>query len=86
MTDPHIEQKERLMHQFIKIGERVLSLNQIQTVDLKFVTQQGDDCVAVCLTGGLALFYDEEAEIIKRFLTAGSRTYDLDNLYGDRNS
>lgn len=74
------------MYQFIKIGERLLSLNQIQSVDLHFVTDEGDECVSVNLTASTALFYGHEAEIIEKFLTAGSRTYDLDNLYGDRNS
>ncbi|MCL1474413.1 hypothetical protein [Argonema antarcticum] len=83
-----IQKKEMNNPTFIKIADIIINLDHVTSVTLNFLDTDGITCLAITYIGGeyTEFFYDEEAEFITKFMLAGNRTYNLNNLYGDRNS
>lgn len=67
---------------FFKIGNRIVNFKEILVVDLNLSDEDGHECIRVNFGGeDEEFFHFDEAEILMRFLLAGNRTYDLNNLY-----
>lgn len=65
---------------FFKVGDRIINFRQILTVDLRFISEDGE-CVAVKFEGDLVeYFFEDEAIMVRQFL-CGGQTFDLENLY-----
>lgn len=69
------------MTSFFKVGDRIVNINQITSIVLNAIGDDGQPCVEINLGEETLYFYEREGEIIERFMMHGSRTSDLNNLY-----
>jgi len=64
---------------FVKIGDRLINPNQIASAIL-----HSDSTIISLSTGEKIIFRQAENAVIREYFLAGSRTVDLDSIYGKK--